>query len=147
MGGERVPIVVFAAISHQCFAIFEQYQKSRLQFVQAVASLASSPQNTESLQSAGKRAVSERGHGCPRVYQRAFIYFFVCLFVFAGVVSLLKPLMLDVVPSIQQTAALALGRLAEQSPVLAEAVVEENILSDLIRSHMGEQNVSRGWGE
>uniref|UniRef100_H2V6M0 Sperm associated antigen 6 n=2 Tax=Takifugu rubripes TaxID=31033 RepID=H2V6M0_TAKRU len=94
---------------NKCFAIFEQYQKSRLQFVQAVASLASSPQNTESLQS-------------------------------AGVVSLLKPLMLDVVPSIQQTAALALGRLAEQSPVLAEAVVEENILSDLIRSHMGEQN-------
>lgn len=61
-------------------------------------------------------------------------------------VSLLKPLVLDVVPSIQQTAALALGRLAEQSPDLAEAVVKENILSELICSHMGEQNVSRGMG-
>lgn len=60
---------------------------------------------------------------------------------------MLKPLMLDVVPSVQQTAALALGRLADQSHVLAEAVVEENILPELIRSHMGEQNVSRGWRE
>lgn len=78
---------------------------------------------------------------------RTNVVLFTSFFVFAGVVSLLKPLMLDVVPSIQQTAALALGRLAEQSHDLAEAVVEENILSELICSHMGEQNVSRGWGE
>lgn len=58
-------------------------------------------------------------------------------------VSLLRPLIHDVVPSIQQTAALALGRLAEHSPDLAEAVVKENILPELIRCHMGEQNVSR----
>lgn len=49
--------------------------------------------------------------------------------------------MLDVVPSIQQTAALALGRLAENSGDLAEAVVTEDILPELIRS-VGEQNVS-----
>lgn len=51
--------------------------------------------------------------------------------------------MQDVVPSIQQTAALALGRLAEHSHDLAEAVVKENVLPDLIRCHMGQQNVSR----
>lgn len=55
--------------------------------------------------------------------------------------SLLRPLMLDVVPSIQQTAALALGRLAEHSDALAEAVVTEDILPELIRS-LGQQNVS-----
>lgn len=49
--------------------------------------------------------------------------------------------MLDVVPSIQQTAALALGRLAEHSDALAEAVVTEDILPELIRS-LGQQNVS-----
>lgn len=55
--------------------------------------------------------------------------------------SLLRPLMLDVVPSIQQTAALALGRLAEHNDDLAEAMVTEDILPELIRS-LGEQNVS-----
>ena len=33
----------------------------------------------------------------------------------AGVMALLKPLLLDVVPSIQQSAALAIGRLASYS--------------------------------
>lgn len=63
----------------------------------------------------------------------------------AGVMSLLRPLMLDVVPSIQQTAALALGRLAEHSDELAEAVVAEDVLPELIRS-LAEQNVST-WRE
>ena len=40
----------------------------------------------------------------------------------AGVMSLLRPLLLDNVPSIQQSAALALGRLANYSDDLAEAV-------------------------
>lgn len=61
-------------------------------------------------------------------------------------VSLLRPLMLDVVPSIQQTAALALGRLAEHSQALAEAVVKEDILPVLIRS-LVEENVSRVRGK
>jgi hypothetical protein len=38
----------------------------------------------------------------------------------AGVMSLLRPLLLDTVPSIQQSAALALGRLANYSEALAE---------------------------
>lgn len=54
---------------------------------------------------------------------------------------MLRPLMLDVVPSIQQTAALALGRLADHSDELAEAVVREDILPQLVHS-LGSQNVS-----
>lgn len=52
----------------------------------------------------------------------------------AGVMSLLRPLLLDVVPSIQHTAALALGRLADNSEDLAEAVVKEDILPQLAHS-------------
>ncbi|RLW11477.1 hypothetical protein DV515_00001446 [Chloebia gouldiae] len=51
-----------------------------------------------------------------------------------GVVCLLRPLLLDVVPSIRQTAALALGRLADYDVELAEAVVKAGILPQLICS-------------
>ena len=54
----------------------------------------------------------------------------------AGVMQLLKPLLLDNVPSIQQTAALALGRLANYSEDLAEAVVGNEILPQLVYSHL-----------
>ncbi|KAF3836012.1 hypothetical protein F7725_028570 [Dissostichus mawsoni] len=87
----------------QIIQVFEQYQKSRMQFVQTVADLAARPQNIEILQN-------------------------------AGVMSLLRPLMLDSVPGIQQTAALALGRLADHSDSLAEAVVREDILPQLVLS-------------
>ncbi|XP_045921695.1 sperm-associated antigen 6 isoform X2 [Micropterus dolomieu] len=87
----------------QIIQVFEQYQKSRMQFVQTVADLAARPQNIDILHS-------------------------------AGVMSMLRPLMLDVVPGIQQTAALALGRLADHSDDLAEAVVKEDILPQLVHS-------------
>ncbi|EWS75980.1 sperm-associated antigen 6 (macronuclear) [Tetrahymena thermophila SB210] len=87
---------------------FEEYQKSRVQFVQTVAVLARKPQNIEALQA-------------------------------AGVMALLKPLLLDNVPSIQQSAALALGRLANYSEDLAEAVVSADILNQLVLS-LSEQN-------
>lgn len=54
--------------------------------------------------------------------------------------SLLRPLLLDVVPTIQQTAALALGRLASYNEDLAEAVVKGDILPQLVYS-LTEQNV------
>ena len=57
----------------------------------------------------------------------------------AGVMSLLRPLLLDVVPTIQQTAALALGRLANYNDDLAEAVVRGDILPQLVYS-LAEQN-------
>ncbi len=58
-----------------------------------------------------------------------------------GVMSLLRPLLLDAVPTIQQTAALALGRLANYNDDLAEAVVKGDILPQLVQS-LAEQNVS-----
>ena len=52
----------------------------------------------------------------------------------AGVMGLLRPLLLDSVPSIQQSAALAIGRLANFSEELAISVVENNIIPQLIYS-------------
>jgi len=90
--------------------------------VQAVAEAATRPQNIEVMQN-------------------------------AGVMQLLRPLLLDnvrpskqfllsiqQVPSIQQSAALALGRLANYSEDLAEAVVGNEILPQLVYS-LSEQNV------
>lgn len=57
----------------------------------------------------------------------------------AGVMQLLRPLLLDNVPSIQQSAALALGRLANFSDDLAEAIVSNEILPQLVYS-LSEQN-------
>ncbi|XP_063680584.1 sperm-associated antigen 6-like [Bolinopsis microptera] len=94
--------------TRQILNVFEQYQKARTAFVQAVADLSTRPQNIETLQN-------------------------------AGVMSLLRPLLLDIVPSVQQTAALALGRLANYSDDLAEAVVKGDILPQLVYS-LAEQN-------
>lgn len=93
--------------TRQILQVFEQYQKSRVQFVQTVAELSSRPQNIEVLQN-------------------------------AGVMLLLRPLLLDIVPSIQQTAVLALGRLANRSCSLAEAVVKGEILPQLAYSLTGQ---------
>ena len=59
----------------------------------------------------------------------------------ADVMALLRPLLLDTVPSIQQSAALALGRLANYSEALAEAVVMNDVLPQLVYS-LTENNVS-----
>lgn len=88
--------------------VFEEYQKSRVTFVQTVADLATRPQNIDALQN-------------------------------AGVMTLLRPLLLDNVAAIQQSAALALGRLANYSEDLAEAVVTQEILPQLVYS-LGQQN-------
>lgn len=57
----------------------------------------------------------------------------------AGVMMLLRPLLLDTVPSIQQSAALALGRLASHSEQSAEHVVMDGVLPQLVYS-LSEQN-------
>ena len=95
-------------MSRSVLSVFEQYQQSRVEFVQTVAELATRPQNIEALQN-------------------------------AGVLALLRPLLLDNVPSIQQSAALALGRLASYSDELAEAVVSQEILPQLVYS-LSQQN-------
>jgi hypothetical protein len=50
----------------------------------------------------------------------------------AGVMALLRPLLLDSVPCIQQAAALALGRLANYNEECAEQVVKSDILPQLV---------------
>ncbi|XP_036262807.1 sperm-associated antigen 6 isoform X1 [Molothrus ater] len=87
----------------QVLQVFEQYQRARSQFAQAVADLAARSQSIDTLRS-------------------------------AGVVCLLRPLLLDVVPSIRQTTALAFGRLADYDVEMAEAVVKAGILPQLICS-------------
>ncbi|KAJ3193045.1 Sperm-associated antigen 6 [Entophlyctis luteolus] len=52
----------------------------------------------------------------------------------AGVMSLLRPLLVDNVPAIQHAAALALGRLVNYNEELAEAVVDSDILPQLVYS-------------
>eukprot|EP00920_Eleutheroschizon_duboscqi_P015056 GHVT01034889.1.p1 GENE.GHVT01034889.1~~GHVT01034889.1.p1 ORF type:complete len:576 (+),score=96.76 GHVT01034889.1:489-2216(+) len=90
-------------MSRTAIQTFEDYQKSRVAFVQSVAELATRPQNIPALQQ-------------------------------AGAISLLRPLLLDTLPSIQQSAALALGRLASHNEELATAVVQEDVLPQLIFS-------------
>lgn len=63
------------------------------------------------------------------------------LHVCTDVMPLLRPLLLDKVESIQHLAALAIGRLANCSSDLAEAIVGSDILPHVIYS-MQRQNVS-----
>lgn len=57
-----------------------------------------------------------------------------------GVLKQLRPLLLDPTVSIQNSAALALGRIANHSEKLAEAVVENHVLPQLVNS-LAQQNV------
>ena len=50
----------------------------------------------------------------------------------AGAMALLRPLLLDSVPSIQQSAALAIGRLANYSEVLANTIVQNDIIYPIV---------------
>ena len=52
----------------------------------------------------------------------------------AGVMALLRPLLLDVVPSIQQSAAIAIGRLASYSEDLCKSIADNNIIPQLVES-------------
>ncbi|OUM58096.1 hypothetical protein PIROE2DRAFT_16725 [Piromyces sp. E2] len=57
------------------------------------------------------------------------------------VITLLKPLLLDSVPGVQQAAALALGRLANFSREMAYIMVNNDILPQLIYS-LSEKNLN-----
>ena len=82
-------------MSRQIIQVFEEYQKSRVKFVQTVADLASRPQHVEPLQS-------------------------------AGVMQLLRPLLLDNVPSIAERCACTRPPRLQRG--LAENVVSGDIL-------------------
>lgn len=58
-----------------------------------------------------------------------------------GVMDLLRPLLLDSVPSVQQCAAQALGRLANFRADLAEAVVTSEVLPQLVYALSQEDNL------
>lgn len=60
----------------------------------------------------------------------------------AGVLDLLAPLLSDVVPSVQQMAAIALGRLANHDARIAQAVVRRDVLPQLL-GNIDKQNVRR----
>ena len=137
-------------MSRAVLAPFEAYQNARVTFVQTVAELAQRPQNIEALQSAGKYNIQKTDFKHTIITFKILIWNFIIdsiilkliyNFHFLGVMALLRPLLLDNVPSIQQSAALALGRLANYSDELAEAVVSNEILPQLVYS-LSEQNVS-----
>lgn len=52
----------------------------------------------------------------------------------AGIMQLIRPLLLDIVPHIQQTACATLTRLAAMNITLAESMVNESIILQLILS-------------
>jgi len=121
--------IKFRTMSSTLLSTFEQYQKARVQFVQAVAEAATRPQNIDTMQNAGVMQLL-----------RPLLLDNVSIIVCDGGNLALRTSVFAQVPSIQQTAALALGRLANYSDDLAEAVVANEILPQLVYS-LGEQNV------
>ena len=81
-------------MSRAVLAPFEAYQKARVTFVQTVAELAQRPQNIEALQSAGEYYQTKKTSNLKNETDRRFV------FLSSGVMALLRPLLLDNVPSI-----------------------------------------------
>ena len=125
---------------------FEEYQKARVKFVQAIAEAATRPQNIEVMNNAGVmqllRPLLLDNVSSPQQITQLKNYIEVILV--HCEISLFSDIILNLrnikVPSIQQTAALALGRLANYSEDLAEAVVGNEILPQLVYS-LSDQNV------
>ena len=82
-------------MSRAVLAPFEAYQKARVTFVQTIAELAQRPQNIEALQSAGKYMVKKSSDVQITLSLNKVANFRL------GVMALLRPLLLDNVPSIQ----------------------------------------------
>lgn len=81
-------------MSRAVLAPFEAYQKARVTFVQTIAELAQRPQNIEALQSAGKYMVKKSSDDQITLSLNKVANFRL------GVMALLRPLLLDNVPSI-----------------------------------------------
>ena len=80
-------------MSRAVLAPFEAYQKARVTFVQTIAELAQRPQNIEALQSAGKYKVQTSDDQIILSLNKVANFRL-------GVMALLRPLLLDNVPSI-----------------------------------------------
>jgi hypothetical protein len=125
---------------------FEEYQKARVKFVQAIAEAATRPQNIEVMNNAGvmqllRPLLLDNVREITAVMNSAEVLLFATS-KFSSIRQTIMMLMFSQVPSIQQTAALALGRLANYSEDLAEAVVGNEILPQLVYS-LSDQNVSK----
>ena len=98
------------------FSVLNDYQQARTIFVQTIADLASRRQNVECLELSDTLGV---------------------------ILDLVHPLLSDGVPSIQQTAAIALGRLANHEERIAQAIVRRDIMTQLLNNIMNDtkQNV------
>ena len=83
-------------MSRAVLAPFEAYQKARVTFVQTIAELAQRPQNIEALQSAGKYDCHTKSSDDQITLSLNKVANFRL-----GVMALLRPLLLDNVPSIQ----------------------------------------------
>ena len=118
---------------------FEEYQKARVKFVQAIAEAATRPQNIEVMNNAGVMQLLR-----PLLLDNVRQFLMIFSMGFIVLVSQFSDMNINLyskkVPSIQQTAALALGRLANYSEDLAEAVVGNEILPQLVYS-LSDQNV------
>lgn len=91
-------------------AVFEKYQKERLQFAQQICELASRENNIEHLLT-------------------------------GGALALLRPLLLDNIPPIQQAAANALAKIATVNEKVATDIIKLEILPHLTYK-FNEQNVN-----
>lgn len=134
-------------MSRSVAQVFEEFQKARSNFVQTLADLTQRPQNIDGLRSAGETAgfrslvlLRAETHGIGLIAESLNAYGSKYL-TFVGALRLLRPLLLDLVPGIQQTAAVAVGRLAGHSEEAAAECVREDILPHLVAS-VAQQNVS-----
>ncbi|KAJ1510380.1 Sperm-associated antigen 6 [Coelomomyces lativittatus] len=89
----------------QIAQVMETYQKARLQFAQCIAESAARESNMEYLALPETRSL---------------------------IIPLLRPLLLDKVVSVQQAAAVALGRLANHSPEMALELVSGEVLPHIV---------------
>jgi hypothetical protein len=111
------------------------------QVISSKSAVSSSVANSKSILSVFEKFQKERLHFVQTVADVASREGNIHILQQAGVMHLLKPLLGDPVPAIQQAAAVALGRLANFNADMATAVVSGEILPQLIYS-LNEQNVT-----
>lgn len=111
--------------------VFQQFQAARTQFAQSVAELAARPECIEQVTFNDLLTTFELDTLTLSSFQ----------LIQENVLYLLQGLLLDMNPTIQQNAALAVGRLAGHSSAVAELVVRADLLRKLISLEMGRPNV------
>jgi hypothetical protein len=103
-------------MSKEITSIFAVYHKARVTFAQTAAELAKQSRNIEGIS------------------EFRFIKIEAMIIKEPGLLELLRPLLLDIEPSVQQNAAKALGFIAGYNEQLGERVVSSDILPQLVYS-------------